>query len=270
MSAPKLDIAGRTDPGCVRERNEDSLALEPRFGLLVVADGMGGHNSGEVASALATETILSAARTALEAGPTPSDGETPAARRARQITDFVSAANKTIFDKAQAFPKDHGMGTTVVAVLADERSLTVGHVGDSRLYLFRNGSLRLITEDHSLVMDQVRHGLLTIEQAEKSSLQNILTRALGTEAAVSVDVQELPLEPGDTVMLCSDGLTKMLSDVEVSKVLGESATARAAVDTLIELSREAGGVDNITVAVARVPAAGGGGGKGFFAGLFGG
>ena len=147
------------------------------------------------------------------------------------------------------------MGTTVVACIADEKSLTVGHVGDSRLYLLRKGELTQLTEDHSLVMDQVKHGLLTLEQAEKSQLQNILTRALGTEETVEVDVQDHPALPGDQFMICSDGLTKMVTELEMIEVMTKAETALAAVDKLIDMSNKAGGVDNVTVVVARVPAA---------------
>lgn len=252
-----LEIAGKTDPGKVRERNEDSLALAPELGLMVVADGMGGHNSGEVASGLAVETILNFAKDFLGKGrnAVPEGADKSLSARARQLQHFIQNANTVIFEKSRAFKKDHGMGTTVVAALADDRSLTVAHVGDSRLYLLRNGRLERLTEDHSLVQDQVRHGLITQEQAEKSNLQNILTRALGTEANVKVDTSDHPVLPGDVFMLCSDGLTKMVSEEEMAKVMSASATALAAVDTLIGMANAAGGVDNVTVAVAKAASA---------------
>lgn len=252
-----LEIVGKTDPGKVRERNEDSIALASEIGLLVVADGMGGHNSGEVASGLAVETVLTFAKDFLGKGRnTLPEGADPAlSARARQLQHFIQKANTVIFEKSRAFKKDHGMGTTIVAALADDRSLTVAHVGDSRLYLLRNGRLERLTEDHSLVQDQVRHGLITQEQAEKSNLQNILTRALGTEANVKVDTADHPVLPGDVFMLCSDGLTKMVTEDEMAKVLAASATGLEAVDTLISMANAAGGVDNVTVAVARSPAA---------------
>ena len=253
-----LDIAGKTDPGKVRERNEDSIALAPEFGLMVVADGMGGHNSGEVASGLAVETILSFAKDFLGKGrnAVPEGADKTLSARARQLQHFIQSANTVIYEKSRAFKKDQGMGTTVVAALADDRSLTVAHVGDSRLYLLRNKRLERLTEDHSLVQDQVRHGLITQEQAEKSNLQNILTRALGTESVVKVDTADHPVLPGDVFMLCSDGLTKMVTEDEMAKVLAEDKPAVEAVDTLIRMANAAGGVDNVTVAVAKAaPAA---------------
>lgn len=267
-----LDIAGKTDPGKVRERNEDSIAVAPELGLLVVADGMGGHNSGEVASGLAVETIMTFARDFLggKSPKVPEGADASLSVRARQLTHFIQNANTVIFEKSRAFKKDHGMGTTIVAVLADERGLTVAHVGDSRLYLVRGGAIERLTEDHSLVQDQVRHGLITQEQAEKSHLQNILTRALGTEGNVKVDVADHPVLPGDVYMLCSDGLTKMVTEPEMGKVLGESPSALAAADRLIAMANAAGGVDNVTVAVVKVSAAPRGGWRGIVSKFFGG
>lgn len=252
-----LEIAGKTDPGKVRERNEDSIALAPELGLLVVADGMGGHNSGEVASGLAVETVMTFAKDFLGNGrnAVPEGGDKSLSPRARQLQHFIQSANTVIFEKSRAFKKDHGMGTTIVAVLADDRQLTVAHVGDSRLYLLRNGGLERLTEDHSLVQDQVRHGLITQEQAEKSNLQNILTRALGTEANVKVDTADHPVLPGDVFMLCSDGLTKMVTEDQMAAVLKRERPAVEAVDELIRMANEAGGVDNVTIAVAKAAAA---------------
>ncbi len=254
MSVPKIEVAGKTDPGCVRERNEDSLAIDRELGLLIVADGMGGHNSGEVASGLATGTILEFARRLFgkDRNAEPPETEPKLSLRSRQIAHLIVNANSVIYEKSRAFPKDHGMGTTIVVVATDEESVTVGHVGDSRFYLLRKGKLHLLTEDHSLVMDQVKHGLLTLEQAEKSHLQNILTRALGTEDKVEVDVKDHEARPGDVFMICSDGLTKMISESEIVRVL-KSKSPEAAVDELIGRAREEGGVDNVTVVVARYP-----------------
>jgi protein phosphatase len=272
MSETVFEIAGKTDPGKVRERNEDSIGLLPELGLLVVADGMGGHNSGEVASGLATETILNFAKSMLGQGKTmvPEGEDHGLSVPARQLVHFIKNANTIIFEKSRAFAKDHGMGTTVVAVLTGEKSITVAHVGDSRLYLLRNGNLERLTEDHSLVMDQVKHGLITEEQAEKSHLQNILTRALGTEENVEVDVQDHPVLPGDVLMLCSDGLTKMVTDQEMAEVLSSPGNPQAWTDRFIEMANAAGGVDNVTVAIARVAPERPGGLKGFVRHLFGG
>lgn len=250
-----LEVAGSTDPGKVRKNNEDNFFVDPDLGLLVVADGMGGHNSGEVASDLATSTIREFARQMLGGAKVvvPEGGDASLSVRGRQLEYFVRSANTMIYEKGRAFPKDAGMGTTVVAVLADAKSMTVAHVGDSRLYLFRRGDLSQITEDHSLVADQVRRGLISADEAAKSSLQNILTRALGAEPDVKVDVADHPLFPGDVILLATDGLSKMVTDEEVALTISEDPTPLKVVETLIGKANAGGGVDNVTVVAARVP-----------------
>lgn len=267
----RLDIAGLTDVGCVRRNNEDSLAIDDGLGLMVVADGMGGHNSGEVASEIAVSTIRDYARQMIGAARdmVPEGGDASLSVRGRQLEYFVKTANEIIYQKGRQFPKDAGMGTTVVAALADERSMTVAHVGDSRAYLYRNGRLEQLTEDHSLVGDQVKKGLISAEQAVHSNLQNILTRALGAEAEVKVDVADHPLLPGDLVLLASDGLSKMMSDEDVAKVLASGEAPSKIVTRLVDLSKAAGGVDNITVVCARVPSREQHGLKGLVSKLFG-
>lgn len=266
-----LEIAGATDPGCVRRNNEDNFAVEPDLGLLVVADGMGGHNSGEVASDIAAKTIVEYARKMLggRTSMVPEGGSSGLSARGRQLEFFVKTANTMIYEKGRAFPKDAGMGTTVVAALVDGKSMTVAHVGDSRLYLWRRGELTQLTDDHSLVGEQVRRGQITADEAARSNLQNILTRALGAEGDVQVDVSEHPLLPGDVVLLATDGLSKMVSDAEVASTIETGAAPSAVVDQLIARARAAGGVDNVTVVVARVPAHGEGGVKGIVSRLFG-
>ncbi len=258
----RVEVAGATDSGCVRENNEDSFAVEPDLGLLVVADGMGGHNSGEVASDIACKTIVEYARKMLGGAKAliPEGGTPGLMPRARQLEFFVKSANAMIYEKGRAFPKDAGMGTTVVAAIVDSQSLTVAHVGDSRLYLWRRGELIQLTEDHSLVGEQVKRGQITADEASRSSLQNILTRALGAEKGVQVDVADHPLLPGDLVLLATDGLSKMVVDAEVAAVIADSLDPQKIVDALIAKSRAAGGVDNISIVVAKVPAMGGDGG----------
>ncbi len=253
----KVEVAGSSDPGCVRKNNEDNFAVEPDLGLLVVADGMGGHNSGEVASDIACKTVVEYARkmqTMVPEGGTP--GLTP---RGRQLEFFVKTANSMIYEKGRAFPKDAGMGTTVVAAIVDAKGMTVAHVGDSRLYLWRRGELTQLTEDHSLVGEQVKRGQITADEAARSPQQNILTRALGADGDVRVDVADHPLLPGDLVLLATDGLSKMVIDADVAAVIAESQDPQKIVDVLIAKARAAGGVDNIAIVVAKVPAAGGGG-----------
>lgn len=266
-----VEVAGATDPGCVRKNNEDNFTVEPELGLLVVADGMGGHNSGEVASDIASKTILEFARRMLGGSKSllPEGGTASLSPRGRQLEYFVKTANTMIYEKGRAFPKDAGMGTTVVAALVDAKSLTVAHVGDSRLYVWRNGELTQLTEDHSLVGEQVKRGQITAAEAARSNLQNILTRALGAEGDVQVDVADHPLLPGDLVLLATDGLSKMVTDAEVAKTIAAEAAPQAIVDALIAKARAAGGVDNVTVVVARVPTREDGGVKGMVARLFG-
>lgn len=267
-----VELAGATDPGCVRKNNEDNFAVEPDLGLLVVADGMGGHNSGEVAADLAAKTIVDFARQMLggKRSILPEGGTHGLSARGSQLEYFVKTANTMIYEKGRAFPKDAGMGTTVVAALIDAKSLTVAHVGDSRLYLWRHGGLTQLTEDHSLVGEQVRRGQLTPDQASRSNLQNILTRALGADAEVQVDVGDHPLLPGDVVLLATDGLSKMVSDAEVAATVEEKGEPQAIVDALIAQARSAGGVDNVTVVAARVPGGRSSGGvKGIVSRLFG-
>lgn len=250
-----VEISGATDPGLVRKNNEDNFAVDPELGLIVVADGMGGHNSGEVASDLAAKTIVEQARKMKDGSDSgraegDSRGLSP---RACRLELCVKTANTIIYEKGRAFPKDAGMGTTVVAALVDAKGLIVAHVGDSRAYLWREGVLTQLTDDHSLVGEQVKLGHITADQAARSSLQNILTRALGAEAEVAVDVAEHPLLPGDIVLLNTDGVNKMVTDAEVAAAVAAELQPERIVDALISKSRAAGGVDNITVVAARVP-----------------
>lgn len=252
-----VEVFGVTDPGCVRKNNEDNLLVEPDLGLLVVADGMGGHNSGEVASGMAVKTILEFARKMLGGAQVmvPEGGSPELSVRGRQLEYFVKTANTMIYEKGRAFPRDAGMGTTVVAALVDAESVTVVHVGDSRLYLWRRGELSQLTCDHSLVGEMVRRGQMSPEEAVHSPQQNILTRALGAEREVQMDVAEHPLLPGDVLLLATDGLSKMVSDSEVARVLASGeGDLRATTEALIAKARAAGGVDNVTVVIARVPA----------------
>jgi protein phosphatase len=267
-----VEIAGATDPGLVRKNNEDNFAVDPELGLLVVADGMGGHNSGEVASDLAAKTIVDWARKMIGGAKSlvPEGGTHGLSPRASQLEFFVKTANTMIYEKGRAFPKDAGMGTTVVAAIVDAKGMTVAHVGDSRAYLWRKGVLTQLTEDHSLVGEQVKRGQLTADQAARSNLQNILTRALGAEAEVAVDTADHPLLPGDIVLLATDGVNKMVTDAEVASVVAAELEPSRIVDALISKARAGGGVDNITVVAARVPGAGESGVGGLMRRLLGG
>ncbi len=230
------ETVAKTDTGLQRRDNEDSAYA--RAPVFVVADGMGGAQAGEVASQIAVE--------AFEQG-LPEDGspEERLAGRARE-------ANKRIYDLSQAQSERAGMGTTLTAAYLDRDDLAIAHVGDSRAYLFRDGTLARLTQDHSLVDELVRRGKLTEEQAAEHPQRSIITRALGPEPQVEVDTWTYPLREGDVVLLCSDGLTSMVSEELVATVLARSASLEAAAQGLIDEANGAGGRDNITVVLFRL------------------
>ncbi|MGI8864381.1 MAG: Stp1/IreP family PP2C-type Ser/Thr phosphatase [Solirubrobacteraceae bacterium] len=226
----------RTDTGRQRSGNEDSsLARPPVF---VVADGMGGAQAGEVASQIAVE--------AFEQG-LPSTG-TPEQR----LAEVVQLANRRIHDVSRVEQERAGMGTTLTAAFLDDRQVAIAHVGDSRAYLFRDGALKRLTRDHSLVGELVRQGKLTEEQAEEHPQRSIITRALGPEPTVEVDTWTYPANAGDVVMLCSDGLTSMIVEELITETLANATSLEAAADELIAQANEAGGRDNITVVLFRL------------------
>jgi PPM family protein phosphatase len=253
MADCQIDYGARSDVGRVREINEDSLRMAPDLCLFVLSDGMGGQASGEVASGLATESIMAHCREA-ESNPfLPLVGEPipGLSESSDRLASAIRCANLEIRQAALKNPEWRGMGATVVAVkLAGER-MSLAHVGDSRAYRLRSGELEQLTQDHSFVAEQVRRGILTREEAEQSKLQNVLLRALGAEAELDIDVEEELLLEGDTVLLCSDGLTRELSDAQIAAVLKNADEAQAAANRLIDLANQAGGEDNISVIVLR-------------------
>lgn len=248
-----IDASARTDIGRVRKNNEDAFRIEPELDLYVLSDGMGGQAHGEVASAMAVETIVDHCR---ESSNDPEitlfgTSRPDLSERTNRLMSAVRMANHKIFESAAQNPAQDGMGATIVAASLEGRRLSLVHVGDSRAYLLRGGSLEQLTADHSLVAEHVRRGTMTRQEAETSQLQNILVRALGTQDQVEVDADEQMLLEGDTIVLCSDGLTHMVSDPEIASVLSTTEPAQAAVDRLIELANENGGLDNVTVIVIR-------------------
>jgi serine/threonine protein phosphatase PrpC len=251
--ATEIEFGARSDTGCVRENNEDSYRVAPEMSLFVLSDGMGGLESGEVASRMAVDTVLAHCREA-EANPSlpfagePIQGICGASNR---LASAIRLANEVVHRAAQQGAGHRGMGATVVAVrFADER-MSVAHVGDSRIYRLRGGELEQLTQDHSFVAEQVRRGQMTAEEAASSTMQNVLVRALGIDPAVKVDVSEELVIEGDTILLCSDGLTRELSDTQIAAVLGECAEAQEAASRLVDLAKQAGGGDNVTVIVLR-------------------
>jgi protein phosphatase len=219
----------------------------------VLSDGMGGQAHGEVASAMAIEAIVSHCRQSRNDPDITLFGSSrpDLCERTNRLMSAVRMANRKIFDAATHNPAQEGMGTTIVAVWLDGRRVSLVHVGDSRVYLLRAGSLEQLTADHSLVAEHVRRGTMTRQEAENSQLQNILVRALGTQDQVEVDADEHVLLEGDTLLLCSDGLTHMVSDPEIASVLATTEPAQAAADRLVELANANGGNDNVTVIVIR-------------------
>lgn len=240
----------RTDPGRARENNEDAVVVDTETQLCVLADGMGGYNAGEIASGMATAFIKSEmARWLSEAG---RGAKVKEIRRALEIC--VDNANRSIFNAADSNPQYSGMGTTLVVGVFHATTLVLGHIGDSRCYRLRNGEFVQITKDHSLLQEQIDAGLITPEQAVGSSIKNLVTRALGVEDAVMLDLNEHEVEPGDSYLMCSDGLSDMVDDAEIASILGGSNPMELKADSLVAAANEHGGRDNISVLLVQVDA----------------
>ena len=252
----KISTALLSDTGRVRNNNEDAVAELPDLGLMVLADGMGGYNAGEIASGIAISTILDITQREwkdLEHGLI--DPDTGYSVEALMLKRAVEAAHNTIFQVSQSQPQCAGMGTTVVACILHADILSIAYVGDSRLYRFRDGRLEQITRDHSLLEELIARGHYTREEAMNLVRKNIVTRALGVEDAVAVDLIEDTLEVGDLLLLCSDGLNDMVSDEVIGLTLGKYAdNVDRAAKELIRLALENGGKDNVSVALARIDA----------------
>lgn len=236
----RLLCHGLSDTGLRRESNEDAFLVEPGLGLFAVADGMGGHAAGEVAAHLATDALR---EVLLRTGA----GEPP-----DRLQSAVLEANRRICDSILEHEERRGMGTTLVAALVAEERAVIAHVGDSRAYLLRGDSLHRLTTDHSWVLEQVRMGLLTEEAAERHPMRNIVTRALGSRSLASPELSEVRLEPGDVLLLCSDGLNTMVSDAEIRQILlAHGRDPAGACRALVAAANERGGEDNTTVVVVR-------------------
>lgn len=252
----KISTVLLSDTGRVRNNNEDAVAEAADIGLVILADGMGGYNAGEIASGIATTTVLDVAQREwkdLRHGDI--DPETGYSVEALMLKRAVEAAHATIFQVSQSQPQCAGMGTTIVACLLHEDILSIAYVGDSRLYRFRDGRLEQVTRDHSLLEELIARGHYTREEAVNLVRKNIVTRALGVEETVAVDLIEDTLEVGDVLLLCSDGLNDMVNDETIGLTLGKYAdNVERAAKELIKLALENGGKDNVSVALARVDA----------------
>ncbi len=248
-----LDVAGQTDVGCVRTNNEDNFGYDAGAGIYVVCDGIGGAVAGEVASKLAVDCVLNYFRQAT-GGNYPAFGKQfeGASVGAQALASAIQMANHAVYESAQQQAAHRGMGSTIVAVLASEMGLHIGHVGDSRIYMVRQGTIQQLTNDHSLVMEQVRHGLITREEAERSALQNIIIRALGSEETVEPEVDDIIAVPGDVLLLATDGLTKHVKDEEIQNIVVTARSLDDACSRLIQAAKDGGGDDNITCLLLRV------------------
>jgi serine/threonine protein phosphatase PrpC len=246
-----LEVAGRSDVGRVRPSNEDNFGYDETLGIFVVCDGMGGHAAGEVASQIAVETVLSFFRDR-NSGVEENAYLNDAPVGARLLAEAVKKANDAIIAYADEHKNTSGMGTTLVAVRFADGVISIANVGDSRIYLFREGQLLQLTEDHSLVMEQVRRGMISLEQAKRSSAQNIITRALGTDENTLPDLGEFPAQGGDVLLLTTDGVLRHVDDAEIQTILLQLPSLQAACDTLVEAANEGGGEDNSTCMLIRV------------------
>lgn len=251
-----IQVAAKTDVGCVRKNNEDAFGYSQRLGLYLVCDGMGGMAAGEVASKLAIDTMRDYFMMTASSGQYPMIGKPveSASKLGNALASAIHMANDAIYAAANAEGESRrGMGSTIVAVLANPKEplYSIAHVGDSRIYRLRNGLLDQLTDDHSLVMEQVRRGMITREEAEHSEMANIIIRALGPEPEVEPDVDDQIAYPGDQLLLATDGLTKLVPDTQIQSILSSSRTVQAAVDTLVQSARDQGGDDNITCVLIR-------------------
>ena len=248
-----ITVVRQTHTGLLREHNEDAIASDRSIGLLLLADGMGGYKAGEVASEIA---VLMIAAELTEAMRHPirynnlSAGELP---EAKMMLDAVKKTNATIYQISLNEPQCAGMGTTLVVAIFTSNQLVVGHIGDSRLYRFRGRALTQLTEDHSLIQEQINAGLISLAQAESSTKKNLVTRALGVDETVELELQVVDVLVGDVYLLCSDGLSDLVKDATIAKILDDANDDMTlAANQLIDTANNHGGYDNISVIIAQV------------------
>lgn len=252
----KITSCGITDVGQKRQNNEDNFLINDECNLYVVADGMGGHVGGEFASQIAVTTIEEVIQN-VEVDPEATRPDWGAlgsniAIAGEKLKYAIRLAGKRIFDRTNDEPELRGMGTTTVAMLFDHNRVFLAHVGDSRAYLIRAGTVAQVTEDHSLVNEQIRLGLITREAARNHKLKNIITRSVGYQEDVEIDTIVRPVEKADRFVLCSDGLSNLVEEHEILEIVGSNISAEAAAQKLIDLANGRGGDDNITLIIAQV------------------
>ena len=244
---------GLTHVGRQRQHNEDAFLVEDDARLFLVADGMGGHAAGEIASRIAVDSITEfILHTKEDDGTWPHAYDEQFKRSTNRLMAAVRMANTRVLEAMRKDARLRGMGTTVVACLADENTISIAHVGDSRAYLIREGQLTRVTNDHSWVFEQVQAGMLTEAEAEKHPLRNVITRALGGALQVTPDASEIEPRPGDVILLCSDGLTGMVPEDEINRIVTASGgDLEKACQQLIDAANERGGLDNVTAVLVR-------------------
>lgn len=249
----KVISFGKTDQGKTRTNNEDAFLVNDRLGLYAVADGIGGHEGGEVASRLAVEALSGMLREQFAGSRSAAafDDSPEADQYLSSLRDAVALANTKVRQAAAQDPALTGMGTTLTAVLLRPRTSFFVHVGDSRAYLFRDGTLSQLTDDHSLVAEQMRAGLITPEQARMTPYRHVITRSVGIHPVIHADFGMFELEKNDILLLCTDGLTEMVKNDDIARILS-SETPAASAESLIRRANDNGGVDNITVVVVRI------------------
>lgn len=250
-----LDIVRYSDVGKQRDHNEDAVASDAGIGLLILADGMGGYKAGEVASEMAVLTIVTELKESIMAQSAIAgfkDLNIDAEAASLLMVDAVQKANEVIYQVSQNQPQCAGMGTTLAVCLFTDNKIIVGHIGDSRLYRLRNGELSQVTEDHSLLQEQINMGLITAEQAKFSNNKNLVTRALGIGVEVELEIHEYDVEVNDLYLLCSDGLSDLVEDADIRLTLVElSGNLESMAEKLIKMANDNGGKDNISVVIAR-------------------
>lgn len=250
--SPSIEIVTRTDAGMVRSHNEDAVFASPRCGLAILADGMGGYNAGEVASGMAI-TLLGTELESTIGKRNPGNGMADRAGAHTALEGEIARANSAIYQAAQSQPQYAGMGTTLVAAMFYDNTMTVAHIGDSRLYRLRGDDFRALTRDHSLLQEQIDSGMITPEEARRSLNKNLVTRALGVDPVVEPEIHDYEVLPGDIYLLCSDGLNDMVDDEEIALTLQAlGANLELAANQLVQMANDNGGRDNVSVILVRV------------------
>ena len=242
-----VKAAGKTDIGLVRKNNEDHFGYDLRHGIFVLCDGMGGQAAGEVASRIAVETVVDYFRQSKNTkSPVIGMGFEDMSARAAALANAIQMANVAIQESVAADAQRSGMGSTIVAVSVERNFFSIAHVGDSRVYLVRGSTIQQLTTDHSLVMEQVRRGLITPEQAEQSGMQNVIVRALGCEDSVEPDLADHEFLRDDVLLVCCDGLSGLVRDEAMLEIVSRAPDLESACTELIEAAKAAGSDDNIT------------------------